>query len=604
MAKRKTNSSTSKGKLRIGDMWNAITIIALSQNDPLKAVAEFVENSIDAGARNIVIVRGKEKGKPYLRVNDDGHGIPHTDEGIPDFKYVATHVCDSIKRRMKAEGAQGIQGEFGIGLLSFWTVGEELVLSSHGSDGCTYEMHMAREKPGYEVYKRRILLPEEGTQLKVHPLLPGIRQLSGEKIQWYLASELRDRIRSSGVRIKVVDRQARKELEVEPRQFAGRLIHELPRVSTSLGDVYLELYITQHNPENRVGLYRSGTRVLSSISMLSQFEREPWASGCLEGIIDAPFLRLTPGSRTGIIHDEAFSQFCAALEPVEEELCRLIEEQRRAEEQRASRQVLKSVQRAIREALLALPEEEYDWFDVRSRSSRKPLGAGVKKEVEEPGEKAVGEGIEVSGGEPAQKQFFEYEGPLHSVKIVPKSSVVSVEGQKSLRVVPVDRKGQLVEKNLTFLWRIVEGEGRLHNSTGECAVYIAPAEPGLANVEVIVRQDEVECRAEAFLTVTDELLPQSRQSGEGRNKGLPGYTFRRAPGELWRSRYDNEKNIVVINNGHRDFVYASRNKARKLRYICRLFSKELILKNFPGISPDRLLERMIELSMYTEENLR
>ena len=35
-----------RGKLRIGDDWNAITIIALSQSNPLKAIAELVENAI------------------------------------------------------------------------------------------------------------------------------------------------------------------------------------------------------------------------------------------------------------------------------------------------------------------------------------------------------------------------------------------------------------------------------------------------------------------------------------------------------------------------------------------------------------------------------
>ena len=65
-----------------------------------------------------------------------------------------------------------------------------------------------------------------------------------------------------------------------------------------------------------------------------------------------------------------------------------------------------------------------------------------------------------------------------------------------------------------------------------------------------------------------------------------------------------EQNQVVINNGHRDFVYASRHKPRQLRYICRLFSKELVLHNFPGLSPAALLERMVELSVYTEENLK
>ena len=45
------------GKLRIGDDWNAITIIALSQQSPLKAVAELVENSMDARAGNMRLPR-------------------------------------------------------------------------------------------------------------------------------------------------------------------------------------------------------------------------------------------------------------------------------------------------------------------------------------------------------------------------------------------------------------------------------------------------------------------------------------------------------------------------------------------------------------------
>src|SRR5438046_9719739 len=114
----------ASGNLRIGDHWNAITIIALSQSNPLKAVAELVENSIDARARTIVITRGKEQGQHYLRVKDDGEGARKNADGEPDFHYVATRVCDSVKRQLKAQGAGGVQGEFGIGLLSFWTLGE------------------------------------------------------------------------------------------------------------------------------------------------------------------------------------------------------------------------------------------------------------------------------------------------------------------------------------------------------------------------------------------------------------------------------------------------------------------------------------------------
>ena len=143
---RSGKSRAASGRLPIGDHWNAISIIALSQSNPLKAVAEFIENSIDANARNITVIRGREKGLSYLRITDDGNGIPPNDDGIPNFRYVATHICDSIKRYLSVTGRQGVQGEFGIGLLSFWTVGEELSLVSSGADGGR-EMKMAKGDP-------------------------------------------------------------------------------------------------------------------------------------------------------------------------------------------------------------------------------------------------------------------------------------------------------------------------------------------------------------------------------------------------------------------------------------------------------------------------
>ncbi|GMQ90599.1 MAG: hypothetical protein BMS9Abin10_0995 [Gammaproteobacteria bacterium] len=597
----KTRKARSSGRLRIGDNWNAITIIALSQNNPLKAVAEFVENSIDAHARQITITRGRERGEHYLMITDDGDGIPRDDQGVPNFRYVATHICDSIKRHLKTDGAEGIQGEFGIGLLSFWTVGEELTLTSAGSDRKTYQMRMKKGDPSYAISTRRILFPERGTELKVKPLLPGIRQFSGEKIQWYLASELRDRIRRSDVCIKVVDRQAHKQYTVQPREFSGRLLHQLPMPSSPLGELYLELYLGEPKPEHRVGLYRSGTRVLESLSELEAFQRGPWTEGYLEGIVDVPFLNLTPGTRTGVIRDSAFSDFCVAMEPITTALETLIDEQRKAEEERASRQMLRTIQNAFREAFLALPPEEYDWFDVRQRGPdalRPQGGVDGMALTGAPGT----EGSKDLAQQP-QKQFFDYAGPLFSVRISPASCVVPVRESKTLRAVPRDRARHLVEHDLTYGWNIIEGGGTLENTHGEIVTFTAPDEPGLTRIQVTVTQGTTVCQAEGLATVTDSLLPESRESSASK-QGLPGYTFKRAPGELWRSRYDVEQNVIIVNNGHRDFVFASRTRALKLRYIARLFAKELVCKNFPGSSASELLERMIELSLYTEENLK
>ena len=160
------------GKLRIGDDWNAIRIIALSQGNPLKAIAEFVENSIDAKARTITITRGREHNQHYLSIRDDGDGVPRDSEGLPDFKHVATHICDSIKRRMKADGqiqASGVQGEFGIGLLSFWTVRDNLSMASTGIDQRVYQMTMSKGDPRYDVAARRTLFTQKGTELKISP---------------------------------------------------------------------------------------------------------------------------------------------------------------------------------------------------------------------------------------------------------------------------------------------------------------------------------------------------------------------------------------------------------------------------------------------------
>jgi hypothetical protein len=133
------------GKLRIADHWNAISIIAKSQANPLKALAEFVENSIDARAKQVVIIRGKKRGEFYLKVSDDGERIPKNEQGLPDFHRVATHICDSIKRQFKSNKTEGVQGEFSIGLLSFWTVGYNLSVTSCGVDRKTYEMTMAKD---------------------------------------------------------------------------------------------------------------------------------------------------------------------------------------------------------------------------------------------------------------------------------------------------------------------------------------------------------------------------------------------------------------------------------------------------------------------------
>lgn len=601
-AKRKPKENSGTGKLRIGDDWSAIKIIALSQSNPLKALAELVENSIDAGAKNITNTRGKENREPYITVLDDGAGIPKNEDGIPDFHYVATHICDSVKRRLKDE--TNVQGEFGIGLLSFWTLGAELTLTCSGDDEQTYRMSMRSGDADYRLGKNRALFPSTGTELKVKPLLPGLRQLSGEKIQWYLASELRDRIRTNNVQVTVRDRTARKEFNVRPREFSGQLIRDLPPVKTRDGETYVELYLCDPKPEHKVGLYRNGTRVLADIVELEGLKTNVWSSGYLEGIVDVPSLNLTPGTRLGVIRDEKFARAWYALRPVEDYLESIITELRKAEEERASKHLLKSIQKAFREALLALPPEEYDWFDIQSAGDRKPGNVSAEQVPI-----LAGDSVETSSqtdesrDTPGQKEFFQYAGPLFSARISPASSVVKVGKTRTLRGLSRDKSGRTVEHGLRFNWQVMEGAMSLENADSEIVTAVAGREPGLAKIMLTISQEDMQSEAFAHITMTDS-LDDAIGTGNTNRAGLPGYTYLHAAGELWRSRYDEEQNFIVINNGHRDFVYSSKSRSLKMRYIARLFAKELVLKNFPGLPSAQMLERMIELSLYTEENLK
>ena len=594
----------TRGKLRIGDHWSAISIIAQSQDNPLKAVAEFIENSIDAGAKNIHVIRGRERKEPYLRVIDDGEGVRRDTAGVPDFRYVATHICDSIKKRLKRDGAQGIQGEFGIGLLSFWTLGDHLRLSSPASDGRVHEMSMRRGDEGYTVRVRRALVPEPGTTLDIRPLLPGVRQFTGEKLSWYLASELRDRIRRSGVQVRISDRTARRSYTVSPREFDGRLVHELDNPMTRFGEIKLELYLDDPSPERGVSLFRNGTRV-GELTAFDGFREGPWSRGYIDGVVDAPFVNLTPGTRTGVIRDEAFEALREGMESVRERLDALIGDVKRAEEERTSERTLKSIRRAFREALLALPAEEYDWFEVH-RSGAGRRAAASTPPILEPAtagsELAVRDEPEGNETERAPQAFFEIAGPLYSVRISPASSVLKVGASRSLRALCRDRSGRQVEEGVVFAWHLVEGGGVLDDPHAEIVRFEAPGEPGLVTVKLVATQGDVVCEAKGLVTVTDSLVA-NRGAGPAR-QGLPGYTYENAPGQLWRSRYETDPELIVINSGHRDFVFASQSRTSQLRYIARLFVKELVLRNFPGAPSGELLDRVLELMLYMESNLR
>ena len=280
----KRSAPTERGRLRIGDDWNAITIIALSQSNPLKAIAEFVENSIDARAQHDHDHARPRARQHYLAIRDDGEGVPRDADGEPGLP-LRRHAY----LRLDQAAAESARRERAARRVRHRAA--ELLDRRRRADHDLDRRGPARLSDGHAQGRSR-LHGDAATRAVRRAAGPkcGSRRcsrasatLSGEKIQWYLASELRDRIRRAGVRI-TVDRQARAQA-IRGRAAPVRRPAAAPaaRGPHALGDAYAELYLNEPAEANRVALYRHGTRVIEDLAQLDDLARPPWTSRYLQG---------------------------------------------------------------------------------------------------------------------------------------------------------------------------------------------------------------------------------------------------------------------------------------------------------------------------------
>ena len=609
MPKRPTNNThtLSSGRLRIGDEWNAINIIARTQTHPLKAVCELAENALDAGAHEVVIIRRREQHEIFLEIIDDGRGVARDDAGVPDFSRIATHVCDSMKRQLAEQERKGIHGEFGIGLLSFWTLGETLRIQSPGADGRLYEMQLGRGKRNYTICPARGRLSTGGTRVAVGPLLPATRSLvTGEKLQRYLSEELRDRIRSTGAKVRVLDRVTHKQFAVEPREFEGERLALAARPATPFGDVNVELYFCPdgENADSGVAICKDGTRVLRDIAELEQFQRSPWTDGRVVGVLDFGAFSLSPGPRSGIVPDERLTAFCDAVQAIEHEILAEISRRDEAESSRASRDILRQVHRAFVNALRELPSNEYLFFDIPDSKpmTGKPAVVADDRQTAEPGIEIKTPKLQPAPGsaevEPGQILLPLEAGPLAAVRISPRNARREPGADCRLSAVAHDAAGMAILAGVEFDWRVADGPGVVH-TIEQAACSVTSAETGQIFVEVQARQND--------LTATDSVIVKFRKDfgdlDADAGKGLPSYRLEAEHGRSGRSRYDMAKNEIVINSAHRDFIASKITAAKHRRYVGKLYAKEVVLINFPHDPPGEVLERLIELTLRTEDVL-
>jgi len=567
-------------ELKIGDTESAIRIIQQSQPDPQKALSELIENSIDAKAKNIEIIRHRKKGEMEITIKDDGEGVKPGRDNNSDMDRVATSICDSFKKKLSELEKKSIQGEFAIGLLGFAAISENFeMISRTAISHKTAFLNLKFGSLEYESGFLRKNLEISGTEVRLYPVHRSIsNRLTAEKLRKYLGEELGERIRKTKVKILIKNNVGQKrELEVKPLDYVGYKIKNIDKVKTQDGNIIFKLFISQQGEEGKVSIYRRGTKVIDDVTEIQELDYNPWNNPLLKGMIDSRFINVPPGTRKGIVPDIKLQYLIDATKSIESIVINEIKEAEERKEKALSRDVLKTLRDAFSEVIQELPED-YSWFNTGS-------GQGIPTKRDP----------KTQSGKPKMVRIAA--GPLDRITITPKVSQILINERKKFVAKAWTPNDELIPINVKYCWEMdTISLGRLEKNNNEC-VFVAGPEEGDVKITVqAILEDK-----HAQFSVEVIILKVGKKTAESK---FPTPIAIYGPTEFWRSRWNKSVNTLEYNSGHNDYLEANgRSKKAYLRYLGFLFSKHLVLYNFKNTGEDSILERMIEVVTRLENRL-
>jgi hypothetical protein len=597
--------AANRFKLQPADPFDLIRWLARSQSDARKAVAELVQNSIDARATTIRIDRRRLRGAPALVISDDGEGVLPALGREEALRYLGTHVGHSHKLGLSPaeRHSRVIAGQYGVGLLGFWAIGSKLELRSRvaGSDLHVLTLVEDRQTAELGTAPHELDAPDTFTELAIFELHDAaLRQLSGRRLADYLAAELRGPILASGAAIEIHDHLVRgtgqKRFAVTPRRFEGMRI-EVPSEIAVDGHppMRVEIYLARGAERPAIQLACAGTLVADDIADLDVlgFDHAPWRGRDLVGLIDFPGFQVPPGTRRGVVPNAAaiaFARALATIEPMIEAGLAIHEQRRRSE---SDRHLVDELRKALRGLHERMPHYDLPSVDAVGASGTKGAEEGevaglALDEAKTPGAERP--------DEHPQPELFP-PGPLAVVAIVPAAIEIAAGGERRIHARPVDAEGRVVRAGLSFGWAIA-GEGFTLSGDGPRPALRASGDllPGAeAVISLVVSQGDYTSSALAVVRCTDS-TKRGRTSA-----GIPKPVLIDAPGASWRSRMDGD--VWQVNAGHEDYLAFDDGRAR-LRYVVALLGKEIVQRTYAQPGAGELLEHLVAVIAHAERNLR
>ncbi|MEO8551336.1 MAG: ATP-binding protein, partial [Kofleriaceae bacterium] len=303
-------------RLQPADAFDLVRWLARTQSDPRKAVAELVQNAIDANASPIAIERRRRGRRAVLIIRDDGDGIrPHEDREAA-LRYLATHIGRSDKRNLspRERHDQIVAGQYGIGLLGFWSIGHRMEIRSRVGGDASWLLRMIEDEPRAEVVPAPPVIdaPPTFTEVVISELhASATRALGLHRLAEYLGMELRGPLLATGSAVELREYDLRGQVvdraTVVPRRFDGTRL-DLPATIAvpGLPPILIELY---HAGDAAAGIQLTcaGIVVADRLADLSSLglDSAPWNHPALTGTIEFAGLTVPPGTRRGVVPDAA-----------------------------------------------------------------------------------------------------------------------------------------------------------------------------------------------------------------------------------------------------------------------------------------------------------
>jgi hypothetical protein len=566
--------------------------LARSQSDPRKAVAELVQNALDEQASKVEVTRRRVQREAVLSIVDNGLGVlPHLPRGEA-LTTIAKSIGHSRKRQMSFDERMraAMLGQYGIGLLGFWSLGHELRMLSRVNDSEVWCLTLWEDSPKYEVCpvpRDATHGPGTWTEVQVRRLHPtAIAATAGSRMAAYLSVELRGQLLRHGSELAILDGVSRSAKDrshvVRPAELAGKKL-ALPAEYAVPGYDYpvsIHLYFAGDAEDVSLKLACAGAIVEDDLRSRGTIDFAPWTEARLAGIVDFPHLEVPPGSRRGVVPNEAFQALVEVLREKSDEVSAALDAVAKADAADVSGETQKQLAKWFRQATQHVPH--LDWFSLAGRRGDLE-GAGSGHPVSDAEAPGRGEADERDTTEPPQTSLLPV-GPGASLVAKPRKLALAFGETRTLRVFPVDVEGRPADDGIDDVQVTVDGLlscTRLDVSTWVVAAPQAPSEGKLTFASL--------ARPAMRVTVPFEVSAHTRDGSS--NSGIPTPDEVNEPQAIWRSRWIGER--WQINVGHADYNALAGSAKARLQYLAYLLAKEVIARNFPRPEVGSILEEMV-----------